>query len=109
MKIQKNNYQTSASKPGFRTSEFWLSLVVIIFGVLMSSGAVAEDSTPAKIIGGIMAVLGALGYTGARAQVKKTDSANQLEIEFEKLRKSFDEPTFANPENHSEHFRESDP
>jgi hypothetical protein len=93
------------TKPGFKTSEFWLSTLVILCGILMSSGAIAEESTAARIIGGIMAVLAALGYTGTRAQVKKTESANALEIEFEKIRNALDESTIRNPDRDSENFR----
>lgn len=62
--------KTQIDKPGYKTTEFWLSSAVVICGILMSSGVIAEGSQAAQIIGGIMTVLASLGYTGARAQAK---------------------------------------
>jgi len=57
-------------KPGFKTSEFWLSLLVMVLGTLMASGVLSDGGMVAKIIGGVMNMLGVLGYTYARAKVK---------------------------------------
>jgi len=48
------------SKPGYKTTEFWLSLASIILGVVMSSGAVDPNN---KALGLAASILGALGYT----------------------------------------------
>lgn len=61
-------------EPGYTTTEFWLSLIVIILGALATSGLIADGSTAARLIGMAMSVLGALGYTAARAIVKKAAS-----------------------------------
>lgn len=60
-------------KPGYKTTEFWLSSLAIIVGLLMSSGilsGVAEDSITMKIIGGVVAGLTALGYQSSRTKAK---------------------------------------
>ena len=61
-------------KSGYKTSEFWLSLLVMILGALLSSGAIADGGLAATIIGGALALLGGLGYTFNRMGVKKADS-----------------------------------
>jgi hypothetical protein len=63
------------NKPGYKTTEFWLSLLVVVLGAVMASGALPEGSVVGQIIGGIMAILGQLGYTAARAKSKTTDQA----------------------------------
>ena len=60
-----------APKPGYKTTEFWLSTVATLAGIVLASGAVADGSQAAQIVGGIVAVLATLGYTGARAKAKQ--------------------------------------
>lgn len=57
-------------KPGFKTTEFWLSVLVILAGLVMASGLVLEGSMAGKIVGGVLAVLSQLGYTASRSKVK---------------------------------------
>ena len=55
---------TTPAKPGYRTTEFWLSLLATLLGFLLASGAmdtVPEESWIAKLIGGVVAVLASLG------------------------------------------------
>ena len=59
--------------PGYKTTEFWLSFVAMLLGVLMTSGAVAQGSMAAQIVGGVLSVLSVLGYTKSRADVKVAD------------------------------------
>ena len=57
---------------GLKSTEFWLSLVAMLVGFLMSSGILgAEDAPGMKIAGLVAMLLAALGYTGARTMVKK--------------------------------------
>jgi hypothetical protein len=58
------------SKPGWRTSEFWLSLAAILCGALIAGDVVSESSTIGKAVGAVISVLGALGYTASRTAVK---------------------------------------
>lgn len=62
------------NKPGFKTTEFWLSLAAVVVGFVASSGVFEEGSTEAKIVGLVVTVLGALGYTAARALTKGTEA-----------------------------------
>lgn len=57
-------------KPGWKTTEFWLSLVVIIIGALLSSGLLEGTGKWQQIVGAIASVLTALGYTWTRGRVK---------------------------------------
>jgi hypothetical protein len=56
-------------KPGYKTTEFWLSTAVIAAGVALASGAV-NDGLAAQIVGGVMSVLNGIGYTWSRATAK---------------------------------------
>ena len=58
------------NKPGYQTTEFWMSTIAVICGIVMSSGAIHDGSTAERVIGGVMATLAALGYTAARAKTK---------------------------------------
>ena len=72
--------ETISTKPGYETTEFWLSLLATLLGFLLASGAmdaVPEESWIAKLIGGVVAVLATLGYSASRAKVKsETPSAS---------------------------------
>ena len=57
-------------KPGYKTTEFWMSAVVVILGLVMASGAVGEATMASQIIGGVLAALGTLGYGADRAKTK---------------------------------------
>ena len=59
-------------KPGYRTTEFWLTLLAELVGFLLASGAVAAEGEGIwpKIIGGGIALLAALGYTVNRNKLK---------------------------------------
>ena len=58
-------------KPGYKTTEFWLSALATVVGILLGSGVIPETGATMQIIGFIAAALSALGYTVSRAIVKK--------------------------------------
>ena len=58
------------SKPGWKTTEFWMSFAAVVLGALGASGMLAIDSLWAKIVGGALSVLAALGYTASRTFLK---------------------------------------
>jgi hypothetical protein len=61
---------TSVPSPGYKTTEFWLSLAAKLLGALFAAG-VLGDGTPAMRIAGLAAaVLTQLGYTVSRGIVK---------------------------------------
>jgi acid phosphatase family membrane protein YuiD len=67
-------------KSGLKTTEFWFSAIAAILGVVMASGALPEGGVAAQIIGGVMAILGQLGYTAARAKVKVESGAEEVKV-----------------------------
>lgn len=58
-------------KPGFKTTEFWLTLVAVAVGAIFASGAFGEDSGTLQIAGIAATVLTAMGYTVSRGMAKK--------------------------------------
>jgi hypothetical protein len=62
-------------KPGWKTTEFWLSLIATVCGILMASGAIVPGSQIAQIIGGVMSVLAVLGYQAGRTSAKNVWTA----------------------------------
>lgn len=56
--------------PGYKTTEFWLTLIAIIVGALAGAGIFPIDSSIGKTIGVVGTVLGALGYTAMRTSAK---------------------------------------
>ena len=69
-------------KPGYKTTEFWLSLIAMIVGAVMSSGLLEQTSTDwdNKIVGLIAMILGGLGYTVARSFVKVNTAEKVTEL-----------------------------
>lgn len=65
------------TKPGYKTTEFWLSMAAVLCGALMASGifeGLGQDHWAVKVVGLATTVLGALGYTAARGIVKANGS-----------------------------------
>ena len=60
-------------KPGWKTTEYWLTLASQITGALLASGALT-GSLVLQVVGGIQMVLTALGYTAGRYLLKKNQS-----------------------------------
>lgn len=62
------------SKPGYKTTEFWMSAVATIVGLVMASGAIQHDTT-LQVMGFVVSALSQLGYTGARVATKRKELA----------------------------------
>ena len=60
---------TTPVKPGYKTTEFWLSVVASAVGLVMASG-LPSDNWIIKVAGIAAMVLSALGYTASRSTVK---------------------------------------
>jgi hypothetical protein len=58
-------------KPGYKTTEFWLSSVAALVGILVASGAVADGTPLAKVVALITTTLTAMGYSISRGIAKK--------------------------------------
>lgn len=63
------------SKPGFKTTEFWLALAALVLSSLLLSGALGEGSATERIVALVANVLATAGYTGARLLVKRAEIA----------------------------------
>jgi hypothetical protein len=57
-------------KPGWRTTEFWLSLVAALVGLFMASGVLPVEHMAMKIAGFALSALAALGYSVGRGIAK---------------------------------------
>lgn len=69
--MDANPNPTPEPKPGIRTTEFWMTLAVILLGCLGPAGLLADlDDTWARLAGYGLAVLAAMGYTLQRVRLK---------------------------------------
>ena len=63
-------------KPGWKTTEFWLSIVTAVLGIVVMLGYITpEQSTTlgtaiSSIVGGVMTVISTIGYALSRAKTK---------------------------------------
>jgi len=61
-------------KAGYKTTEFWLSLVTSVCGFVIASGALNEvpaDSVWVRLVAALVAGLSQLGYTASRGRAKE--------------------------------------
>lgn len=65
-----NVVTATAVKPGWQTTEFWLSAAAKVLGVLFASGAIGTGTVAERIAGIAAALLAQLGYTVSRSVVK---------------------------------------
>jgi hypothetical protein len=59
-------------KPGYKTTEFWISLIAVALGAVQASGLVPNESPWGQMVGMAVVTLVSLGYTGSRLNLKKT-------------------------------------
>ena len=57
-------------RPGIKTSEFWLSLLVTILGALQLAGVFGDATMIGKMIGAALMAFAQFGYNFGRAKVK---------------------------------------
>lgn len=57
-------------RTGIRTTEFWLTALVVLAGLIPTSGLVTEGHWTVKVCGLVVSVAAALGYTWQRGTVK---------------------------------------
>lgn len=86
-------------KPGIKTTEFWISVVLFLLGaaVFIVDSLQAGGTIVGQIVGGLVSLVGVLGYTVPRAGVKKRaleaeamrllEESKEISAETEKLRK----------------------
>ena len=67
-------------KPGYKTTEFWLSLSTSVIGLLVILGVITPDKSSEmmeivrQVIGVVMLVLPQFGYTLSRGNAKASGS-----------------------------------
>lgn len=69
--------KATQTKPGWQTTEFWLTLAAELLGLLLLSGVLnplPEDHWVRVVVGGALTVLAALGYQASRTKVKAADA-----------------------------------
>lgn len=67
----KVTFVTEANmKPGVKTTEFWISIIAIIYTTALSTGVIPHSNEVSRIIDSVAALLLALGYTWARVFLK---------------------------------------
>lgn len=57
-------------KPGYKTTEFWLTVIASVGSLLIASGALIEGSALASIVATIVSGLATLGYSAGRVAQK---------------------------------------
>ena len=58
------------TKPGYQTTEFWLTTATVVVGLLLASGAFPDDGGVVRVLGIASSALAAMGYSWSRARVK---------------------------------------
>jgi hypothetical protein len=64
-------------KPGYKTTEFWLSLLAMLLGAFMASGALPVEHWSMKAGGLVATALAAMGYSYSRGVVKAKNGGDQ--------------------------------
>ncbi len=59
-------------KPGYKTTEFWMSAVAVLIGLAYGSGAIAPEGTSGieKAVALVAGALAAFGYSWSRGAAK---------------------------------------
>lgn len=63
------------NKPGYKTTEFWLSSIAVLIGLAFGSGLISETGTSGieKSVAFVASALAALGYSASRGSVKSAE------------------------------------
>lgn len=66
--------KNDGKKPGYKTTEFWLTMAVMVLGALAASGVFdnmqQSDNPWVKLAGVVGMALAAMKYTGSRTKAK---------------------------------------
>jgi hypothetical protein len=66
----EKNTETKETKPGYKSTEFWLASIATLCGILYASGFIAPDSGGDKMLGLVAGVISSLGYSVSRGMAK---------------------------------------
>lgn len=69
--MEESKPEVQDVKPGFKTTEFYLSSLAMIVSIVYASGIVESGSNIDKVIGFISMALVAMGYSVSRGLAKK--------------------------------------
>jgi hypothetical protein len=58
------------AKPGYKTTEFWLTALAQGVGILLTSGVIDDSTGVGKIVGVVAMALSAAGYSVSRGKAK---------------------------------------
>lgn len=74
------------NKPGYKTTEFWLTFVAMLVGSLMASGLLDVTATAVdnQLAGMVAMMLSGLGYTAARGFAKSSETKAAALVEASK-------------------------
>ena len=61
---------TAPVKPGYQTTEFWLTAGATVVGLVIASGMVPDTGMWPKIVALVVSAFAAMGYTVSRTAVK---------------------------------------
>jgi hypothetical protein len=62
--------QPAPIRPGYRTTEFWLSAAASVVGLLLAADVLAPGSAAGQVVGVLASALAAMGYSVSRSRVK---------------------------------------
>jgi hypothetical protein len=63
--------ETTKVKPGYKTTEFWLSTIAMIVATVVASGVVPETGPLSQGIALVAMALTAMGYDASRGKAKE--------------------------------------
>lgn len=82
--LPENDPASPAQKPGWKTTEFWLSFAAIIVGALLASDLITNNAI-VQALGVVASILGALGYQVQRGYVKASGNKAAAFVEAAKV------------------------
>ena len=71
------------TKPGIKTTEFWVSISTAISGLLLTLGWIGPDAQTqfpeavGKVAGGLITIVSIVSYTWSRTKVKEPSKSNE--------------------------------
>lgn len=65
-------------KPGYKTTEFWLTVAAVVVGLLIASGAFREGEPVYQVLTFAASALAAMGYSFSRSSVKKGEAIKEV-------------------------------
>lgn len=66
----KTTETNNSVKPGYKTTEFWLSTAAAVLGIVMAADIIETGSAVSQVVGIITTALTAMGYSVARGKTK---------------------------------------